>query len=164
MCRGAGRTWSGGDQFQRGVSNPEFLKEGAAIEDFMRPDRIVLGADDNTAMDLMRSLYAPFQRNHERVNFMDVRTAELTKYAANAMLATRISFMNELANLAERLGADIELVRQGIGSDPRIGFHFLYPGTGYGGSCFPKGCEGAEPHRARERPEPARVERRGRGQ
>ena len=120
------------------VSNPEFLKEGAAIEDFMRPDRIVVGTDDNTAKDLMRSLYAPFQRNHERVIFMDVRSAALTNYAANAMLATRISFMNELANLAERLGADIELVRQGIGSDPRIGFHFLYPGVGYGGSCFPK--------------------------
>jgi len=120
------------------ASNPEFLKEGAAVEDFMRPDRIVVGADDERAIAELRAVYAPFMRNHERLLVMDVRSAELTKYAANAMLATRISFMNELANLADTLGCDIEDVRQGIGSDPRIGWHFLYPGAGYGGSCFPK--------------------------
>jgi len=120
------------------ASNPEFLKEGAAINDFMKPDRIVIGADDDRAVSVMRELYAPFNRNHERLIVMDIPSAELTKYAANAMLATKISFMNELSNLAELLGADIELVRQGIGSDPRIGYHFIYPGCGYGGSCFPK--------------------------
>jgi UDPglucose 6-dehydrogenase len=120
------------------VSNPEFLKEGAAVEDFMRPDRIVVGADDERATALLRELYAPFQRNRERLILMSVRSAELAKYAANAMLATRISFMNELANLAEALGADIEEVRHAIGTDPRIGTHFLYAGAGFGGSCFPK--------------------------
>jgi UDPglucose 6-dehydrogenase len=120
------------------VSNPEFLKEGAAVEDFMRPDRIILGSEDERATKLLRELYAPFQRNKERLMVMGVRSAELAKYAANAMLATRISFMNELANLAEALGGDIEEVRRALGSDPRIGTHFLYPGVGFGGSCFPK--------------------------
>jgi len=120
------------------VSNPEFLKEGAAIDDFMKPDRIVVGTENPKSINAMRELYAPFNRNHDRVIFMDVRSAELTKYAANAMLATKISFMNELSNLAEILDADIESVRIGIGSDPRIGYQFIYPGCGYGGSCFPK--------------------------
>src|SRR5690606_10524040 len=120
------------------VSNPEFLKEGAAVEDCMRPDRIVIGADSEEAVERLRRLYAPFNRNRDRIVAMDVRSAELTKYAANAMLATKISFMNEIANIAERVGADVEHVRRGIGSDQRIGWHFIYPGAGYGGSCFPK--------------------------
>jgi len=126
------------------VSNPEFLKEGAAIDDFMKPDRIVIGADDPRTTELLRALYAPFNRNHDRLVAMDIRSAELTKYAANAMLATKISFMNELANLAEKLGADIEMVRRGIGSDSRIGYAFIYPGCGYGGSCFPKDVQALE--------------------
>lgn len=126
------------------VSNPEFLKEGAAIDDFMKPDRIVVGTDNPRTTELMRALYVPFNRNHDRMVSMDIRSAELTKYAANAMLATKISFMNELSNLAEQLGADIEKVRVGIGSDPRIGYHFIYPGCGYGGSCFPKDVQALE--------------------
>ncbi|GGD19379.1 UDP-glucose/GDP-mannose dehydrogenase family protein [Franconibacter sp. IITDAS19] len=120
------------------VSNPEFLKEGAAVSDCMRPERIVVGTDNDDVVELLRELYEPFNRNHDRMILMDIRSAELTKYAANCMLATKISFMNEISNLAERLGADIEKVRQGIGSDSRIGYHFIYPGCGYGGSCFPK--------------------------
>src|SRR5690554_1843763 len=120
------------------VSNPEFLKEGSAVADCQRPDRIIIGTEDEATVEVMRELYAPFSRQHEKIIVMDVKSAELTKYAANCMLATKISFMNEIANLAERLGADIEAVRQGIGSDPRIGYHFIYPGVGYGGSCFPK--------------------------
>ncbi|MCG6862704.1 MAG: UDP-glucose/GDP-mannose dehydrogenase family protein [Chromatiaceae bacterium] len=126
------------------VSNPEFLKEGAAIEDFMRPDRIIVGTDDPRTGELLRALYSPFNRNHDRVMLMDVRSAELTKYAANAMLATKISFMNELSNIAEAVGADIEKIRLGIGSDPRIGYQFIYPGCGYGGSCFPKDVRALE--------------------
>jgi UDPglucose 6-dehydrogenase len=126
------------------VSNPEFLKEGSAIEDFLKPDRIVVGTSDQRAMAVMTELYAPFNRNHNRVMFMDRRSSELTKYAANAMLATKISFINELSNIAERVGADIEDVRLGIGSDPRIGYQFIYPGCGYGGSCFPKDVNALE--------------------
>jgi UDPglucose 6-dehydrogenase len=136
---------------QRGVevefsvaSNPEFLKEGAAIADFMKPDRIVVGVDSDAAEELLRELYAPFNRNHEKLICMDVRSSELTKYAANAMLATKISLMNELSNVAARVGADIEFVRNGIGSDPRIGYAFIYPGAGYGGSCFPKDVRALE--------------------
>ena len=130
------------------VSNPEFLKEGAAVEDCLRPDRIIVGASSERAVAVLRKLYAPFNRNHERLVVMDERSAELTKYAANAMLATKISFMNEIANIAELVGADVEQVRRGIGSDPRIGYHFIYPGAGYGGSCFPKDVKALQ-HTAR---------------
>jgi UDPglucose 6-dehydrogenase len=137
------------------VSNPEFLKEGAAIADFMKPDRVVVGTDNPRTTELMRALYEPFIRNHDRLIVMDIRSSELTKYAANAMLATKISFMNELANIAERVGADIEKVRIGIGSDPRIGYSFIYPGTGYGGSCFPKDVQALirSAHQAGHEPE-----------
>ena len=138
------------------ASNPEFLKEGAAVDDFMKPDRVVIGADDEHAISLLRAVYAPFQRNHERLLVMDVRSAELTKYAANAMLATRISFMNEMANLADELGADVVHVRHGIGSDPRIGYQFLYPGAGYGGSCFPKDVRALQ-YTARKHGHPLRI-------
>ena len=138
------------------VSNPEFLKEGDAVQDCLRPDRIVIGADSVRAVEQLRTLYAPFNRNHERIVLMDVRSAELTKYAANAMLATKISFMNEIANIAEQVGADVEHVRRGIGSDPRIGYHFIYPGAGYGGSCFPKDVKALE-HTARSHGYDARL-------
>ena len=144
------------------VSNPEFLKEGAAINDFMKPDRIVVGTDNPRTAELLQALYDPFTRNHDRMIVMDVRSAELTKYAANAMLATKISFMNEIANLAERMGADIEKVRVGIGSDPRIGYSFIYPGAGYGGSCFPKDVK-ALVHSAGEHDFDAQLLQCGRG-
>ena len=133
------------------VSNPEFLKEGAAVADCMRPDRIIIGTSDPESEDLLREVYAPFNRNHDKIIVMDVRSAELTKYAANCMLATKISFMNEMAGLADRLGADVEMVRLGIGSDPRIGYHFIYPGRRLRRLVLPQGREGADPRRARVR-------------
>ena len=138
------------------VSNPEFLKEGDAVDDFMKPDRIVIGTDNPRTTELLRELYAPFNRNHDRLIVMDIRSAELTKYAANAMLATKITLMNEFANIAEQVGADIEHVRIGIGSDPRIGYHFIYPGAGFGGSCFPKDVKALE-HLARRHDYQARM-------
>jgi UDPglucose 6-dehydrogenase len=153
----AGELATRGEQVEFDVaSNPEFLKEGDAVKDCMRPDRIVIGASSTRAIDALKTLYAPFNRNHERLVVMDERSAELTKYAANAMLATKISFMNEMANIAERVGADIEMVRHGIGSDPRIGYSFIYPGVGYGGSCFPKDVQALE-HTARQHGYEARV-------
>jgi UDPglucose 6-dehydrogenase len=134
------------DQHFDVVSNPEFLKEGAAVEDFMRPDRIIIGSDSERATEIMRLLYADFSRNHDKIMVMGVRDAEMTKYTANAMLATKISFMNEIANLCEKLGVDVEKVRLGIGSDSRIGYSFIYPGCGYGGSCFPQRCQRPDPH------------------
>ena len=144
------------------VSNPEFLKEGAAVADCMRPDRIVIGTSDPESEELLREVYAPFSRNHDKIIVMDVRSAELTKYAANCMLATKISFMNEIAGLAERLGADVEMVRQGIGADQRIGYHFIYPGRRLRRLVLPQGREGADPHRPRRRLR-ADGARRGRG-
>ena len=144
------------------VSNPEFLKEGAAVADCMRPERIIIGTSEPSSEELLREVYEPFSRNHDKIIVMDVRSAELTKYAANCMLATKISFMNEMANLAERLGADIEAVRQGIGSDTRIGYQFIYPGAGYGGSCFPKDVKALDPHRPRPRASSRRCCRRSR--
>ncbi len=146
------------------ASNPEFLKEGAAISDFMKPDRIVVGVDNDKADTLLRELYAPFNRNHEKLLCMDVRSSELTKYAANAMLATKISLMNELSNVAASVGADIEHVRNGIGSDPRIGYSFIYPGAGYGGSCFPKDVRALEQNRQGQRIRCGIAQGRGVGQ